>query len=141
VARAAVATVVFDNGRAKGDALSCGARAACGDLLVFIDADGSREPADLLELLAPLVNDEADLVLASRMRGGSDELHPDMLEAVRLIGSTIITQAINLRFGARLTDYQNGFRAVRAEVFRDLGLTADITTIEQEMAIKALRLG
>ena len=141
LARAAGAIVVTDNGRGKGDAVRCGARAAQGEFLVFIDADGSHDPADIPKLLTPLMRGEADIVIGSRMRGGSDELHSDIFEAVRLIGSTVITQAINLRFGVRLTDYQNGFRAVRAKAFWDLGLTEDITTIEQEMAIKALHLG
>ena len=141
LARDAGALVVPDNGRGKGDAVRCGARAAKGDLIVFIDADGSHEPTDVPKLLAPLASGEADLVIGSRMRGGSDELHSNVGEAVRLMGSTVITQAINLRFGVHLTDYQNGFRAIRAKVFWDLGLTEDITTIEQEMAIKALRLG
>jgi dolichol-phosphate mannosyltransferase len=41
----------------------------------------------------------------------------------------------------RLTDYQNGFRAIRTEVGRTIGLTSDITTIEQEMAMKCLKRG
>jgi hypothetical protein len=41
----------------------------------------------------------------------------------------------------RLTDSQNGFRAIRTTVARDLGLREDITTIEQEMTIKTLAKG
>jgi dolichol-phosphate mannosyltransferase len=57
------------------------------------------------------------------------------------MGSLAISLSINYRYGVRLTDYQNGFRAIRTEVGRTIGLTSDITTIEQEMAIKCLRQG
>ena len=135
------ARVIFDRKKGKGDAIRCAAEAVTGDVVVFIDADGSHDPADIPKLVEPIAQDKADLVIGSRMRGGSDELHSSVAEAVRLIGSTVITQSINLRFGVRLTDYQNGFRAIRTRVLRDLRLCEDITTIEQEMAIKALGKG
>jgi glycosyltransferase involved in cell wall biosynthesis len=135
------ARVIQDNRKGKGDAVRCGAAAATNEILVFIDADLSHVASDIPAMVAPIVNDEADLIIASRMRGGSDELHSSVAEAIRLIGSTVITQAINLRFSVRLTDYQNGYRAIRRATFLALDLQENITTIEQEMAIKALRLG
>ena len=49
--------------------------------------------------------------------------------------------AINYRWNVRLTDSQNGFRAIRRDVGRQLGLTSNLTTIEQEMLMKALKQG
>jgi dolichol-phosphate hexosyltransferase len=141
IARERGIPVFLDHGRGKGDAVRSAADHVKGDIIVFIDADGSHDPNDIPRLIAPIINNEADLVIGSRMRGGSDELHSSVFEAIRLIGSTLITQAINLRFGVRLTDYQNGFRAIRTEVLKRLGCREEITTIEQEMAIKALGLG
>jgi hypothetical protein len=40
-----------------------------------------------------------------------------------------------------LTDSQNGFRAIKTKVARDLGLKENITTIEQEITIKCLKKG
>jgi hypothetical protein len=80
-------------------------------------------------------------VLGSRMLGGSDELFGSFSEVVRLIGTLTIGLAINYRFGVRLTDYENGFRAIRTDVARDLGLTSTDSTIEQEMAMKCLKYG
>ena len=92
-------------------------------------------------LVAPIVAGEADLVVGSRMLGGSEELFGSLSEVIRLIGSLVISLSINYRYGLRLTDYQNGFRAIRTEVGRTIGLTSDITTIEQEMALKCLKHG
>lgn len=141
IARDAGWRVVVDDGTGKGDALRRGALEARGDIVVFIDADGSHDAADIPRLVAPILRAEADLVLGSRMRGGSDELFASVRELVRMFGSAIITIAINYRFGLRLTDYQNGFRAIRRDVMNTLGTREQIFTIEQEMAIKAIRAG
>jgi dolichol-phosphate mannosyltransferase len=141
VARRAGVVVVLDNKRGKGDAIRVGARAASRDIVVFMDADGSHDAEDIPKLIAPIVEDGADLVIGSRGRGGSDELHGDIEKLLRLVGSDIILIGINWRFKANLTDSQNGFRAIRRRVILDLNLKEDITTIEQEMTIKALKKG
>ena len=141
IARRYGARVVEDNGRGKGDAVRIGLAQARYPITVFIDADGSHEPKDIPALVAPIVAGEADLVMASRMLGGSEELFGSVREVVRLTGSLLISLSINYRYGVRLTDYQNGFRAIRTEVGRSIGLTSDITTIEQEMAMKCLNQG
>lgn len=133
--------VVQDNGLGKGDALRVAIQEAQGDIIVFIDADGSHSPDDIPELVQPILDDRADLVVGSRMRGGSDELHGDLSKFIRLVGSDIITLGINYRFNVRLTDTQNGFRAIRTEAARNLHLQENITTIEQEMGIQTLHAG
>jgi len=135
------ATVLLDNGKGKGDALRVGIAAASGDILVFIDADGSHDPRDIPAPVQPIVDGEADHVSGSRMLGGSDELHATINQFVRLFGSQVITLSINYTQGVRLTDSQNGFRAIRAEVARSLALESEIPTIEQEMVIKTVRSG
>ena len=76
-----------------------------------------------------------------RLRGGSSELHGGFDEFLRLAGSSFITACINWRFNCQLSDSQNGFRAVRTTVLRQLDLRENTTTIEQEMTIKTLRQG
>ncbi|MEO5356123.1 MAG: hypothetical protein H7844_02360 [Nitrospirae bacterium YQR-1] len=62
-------------------------------------------------------------------------------EFFRLMGSSVITACINWRFNIRISDSQNGFRAIRTSVARIVDLREDITTIEQEMIIKTFRNG
>jgi dolichol-phosphate mannosyltransferase len=135
------ARVIQDNGLGKGDAVRVGLANTRCPITVFIDADGSHDPDDIPKLVAPIMADEADLVMGSRMLGGSEELFGSISEVVRLMGSLAISLTINYRYGVRLTDYQNGFRAIRTEVGRAIGLSSNITTIEQEMAMKCLRYG
>jgi dolichol-phosphate mannosyltransferase len=141
LARAAGAKVIQDSGRGKGAAIRLGLETVRHPITVFIDADGSHEPKEIPRLVAPIAEGRADLVIGSRMLGGSEELFGSISEVIRLMGSLVISLSINYRFGVRLTDYQNGFRAIRTEVGRAIRLTSDITTIEQEMGMKCLHQG
>lgn len=133
--------VIRDNGLGKGDAVRIGLMEARHPITVFIDADGSHDPKDIPKLVGPIAANDADLVMGSRMLGGSEELFGSLSEVTRLMGSLVISLSINYRYGVRFTDYQNGFRAIRTEVGRIIGLTSNITTIEQEMAMRCLRYG
>jgi dolichol-phosphate hexosyltransferase len=133
--------LVQDNRKGKGDAVRVGAFAAFYNTVVYLDADGSHDPADIPALVAPIKKGEADLVIGSRGMGGSDELHGDIDKLLRMIGSDIILIGINMRWKQHLTDSQNGFRAIRTSVMNSLGLVENITTIEQEMTMKCLKKG
>lgn len=133
--------VVLDNGKGKGDGIRVAAEAVKGEITVFIDADGSHIPEDIPKLVELIDRDEADHVSASRLMGGSSELHGGFDEFFRLMGSSLITALINWRFKVRLSESQNGFRAIKTEVLRQLDLVENITTIEQEMIMKTLKKG
>ena len=141
IATANGAVVYLDHGKGKGDGIRTGILKAKGEIIVFMDADLSHESKDIPNLVKPIVEHDFDVVVGSRKLGGSDELHGSLSEFIRLMGSGIITLAINYRFGIRLTDTQNGFRAIRTAVALKLGLKEDIFTIEQEMIMKALKKG
>ena len=141
IAAAHGARVIVDHGRGKGEALRLSIDDARGGILVFIDADGSHEPADIPKLVEPIRRGDADLVIGSRGKGGSDELHGTIEQFIRYVGSQLIMLAINYRWDVRLTDSQNGFRAIRRDVAARLQLTSNLTTIEQEMLMKALKHG
>jgi len=139
VAAARGARIILDHGRGKGEALRLAIAEAATGILVFVDADGSHDAADIPKLVDPIRAGRADLVIASRSKGGSDELHGTIDQFIRYVGSQLIMLAINYRWNVRLTDSQNGFRAIRTDVARRLSLTSNLTTIEQEMLMKALK--
>jgi glycosyltransferase involved in cell wall biosynthesis len=141
VAERVGAKVLLDHGKGKGDGIRTAIEELDCEVMVFMDADGSHDPHDIPKLVRPILDDEADMVVGSRGRGGSDELHGDLYKLLRLIGSDIILIIINYRFNVRLTDSQNGFRAIRTSAAKTLNLKENITTIEQEMTIKVLKKG
>lgn len=135
------ARVVLDSGRGKGAAMRQAIHEVSGELIVFIDADGSHDPADIPRLVEPIASGNADMVIGSRFKGGSDELVGNLNQFFRMTGSNVITTFINYRWGVRLTDTQNGFRAVRTDVARQLQLAEDGFPIETEMDMEVLRRG
>jgi dolichol-phosphate hexosyltransferase len=141
VAEAAGVRVILDNRKGKGAALRHVINFVTTEITVFIDADGSHDPADIPKLIYPILKGEADHVAASRLTGGSSELHGGFDEFFRLTGSSFITAMINWRFKVRLSESQNGFRAIKTDVMKKLGLQENITTIEQEMTMRTLKKG
>jgi dolichol-phosphate mannosyltransferase len=140
-AKAAGARVLADGGRGKGRAIRASIEHLRGEVTVFMDADGSHDPEDIPKLVAPIFAGAAHHVSGSRLLGGSSELHGGFDEWARLAGSSFITACINKRYGVRLSDSQNGFRAIRTDVLRELKLRSRHTTIEQELIVATLRLG
>jgi glycosyltransferase involved in cell wall biosynthesis len=142
IARAEGADVIMQQGpRGKGAALRFAVTHVTTPVTVFLDADGSHVPEDIPLVVEPIIGGRADHVSASRLIGGSSELHGGFDEFFRLAGSSFITACINRRFRVALSDSQNGFRAIRTELLQRLDLTENSTTIEQQMIIKTLKAG
>lgn len=92
------AKVFPDSGTGKGKAVRLGIEKAQGDIIVFIDADGSHDARDIPKPAAPMgLKDGADMVIASRSKGRNYELQGDIDKFIRLLGSVIINLLINLR--------------------------------------------
>jgi len=140
VARAVGARVVREPRRGYGAACLAALealRAHPPDVVAFMDADGSDDPAELGQLLAPIAEGRADLVIGSRVLG---EREPGALTAVQAFGNALATLLLRVLFGARFTDL-GPFRAVRWAALerirmrdRDYGWTV-------EMQARALREG
>ncbi len=141
IAERAGARVCLDHGTGKGDAYRVGVQAASCDIIVFIDGDGSHEPADIPALIAPIVQGKAELVIASRHRGGSDEWGGDLTTWLRAMGGGLLSVLINARFKTNLTDVLNGFRAARRDAALQVPMRANDFDIEQHMIVQFLKCG
>jgi glycosyltransferase involved in cell wall biosynthesis len=135
------AEVFLQTSTGKGGAIVETTSLVSEGIIVFIDADQSHDPTDIPAMVAPILAGDADMVIGSRMLGGSDELFTGVREFTRLLGGHILTLLIAKRFRYPLTDSQNGFRAIRAETLAALPLRQKSFTIETEMCIEAIRHG
>lgn len=130
--------------KGKGAALRAAIESIACDIFVFFDADGSHNPDEIDRLLKPLMNNQAELVIASRFLGGSEELAGSIENSIRRLGNILGNYFINFfwnRNNKRITDTQNGFRAIKRETALGLDLNEDGFSIEQEIVIKCLRKG
>ena len=133
--------VVTDAGKGKGSAIRHAIDELDADIFVFMDGDNSHDCHEIPRLLRPILDGAADHVSGSRVLGGSDEMFGDFNNFLRAVGNYVIATGISLRFKQRISDAENGFRAIRADVARRLSLRENLHTIEQEMIIKTLRKG
>jgi len=141
IAKAKKVKVIVDNGLGKGEGLRCAISEIPDGVIVFIDADGSHIPEHIPLLVEPIALGRADMVIASRFLGGSEELHGDLDKFLRMFFSQCIAFAVNLRFGAEIQDTQNGFRAISAKAAKSLNLSSRHTEIETEMTMKCFKKG
>lgn len=123
----------------KGGAIRFAIDNIGGDVILFIDADCSHKSEDIPKLLKPIFDGRADMVIASRIKGGSGELFGSFTEIMRLIGIIISSSLISLIWGVKLTDVHNGFRAIKSDVAKQLDLKESRFAVEQEMTIKCLK--
>ncbi len=132
---------VFDNGLGKGEALRIGVANTRQDIIVFLDADGSHEISDIPKLVDPIRSGEADLVVGSRILGGSDELHGTFNKFIRNTGTNFLAVLVNKKWKTALSDIENGFRAISRRAFNAIQLTSQGFTVEQEMVLRCLKHG
>jgi glycosyltransferase involved in cell wall biosynthesis len=83
--------------------------------VITFDADGQNNPGEMETMLAPLVDDVADFVVASR-RLGEDQTE----DWYRKAGVVVFAGMINLLTGSHLTDSSNGYRALRSTMLSDV---------------------
>lgn len=95
----------------NGAAIKRGARAATGDVLVFMDADGQHDPADIARLVAKL-HEGYDMVVGARGWG-------DQAGVGRGIANTFYNWLASKMTGHPVADLTSGFRAARADKFRE----------------------
>jgi glycosyltransferase involved in cell wall biosynthesis len=137
-ASAAGATVIREPQRGYGAACQAGARAACqADILVFLDGDGSDDPAEMPRVLQPLLQGQADLVLGSRTVGQDD--HSGLTPQQR-VGNYIVTRLVRVLYGLALSDI-GPFRAITQSAFQALGMEHKTYGWPVEMVVKAAKKG
>ena len=135
-ASSAGARVIFEPRPGYGFACLAGARAAAdADVIVFLDGDRSDDPAQLEAVVDPLLDDRADLVIGSRIKGllekGAMPLHGRL-------GNRFIVFLLRRLYGVDITDV-GSFRAIKARRLSDLGMQQMTYGWPVEMVVKAAR--
>jgi glycosyltransferase involved in cell wall biosynthesis len=140
VAREAGAVVVDEPRAGYGYACAAGIRKSAGydpEALVFLDADGSFDPAQIEDLIAPIRSDQGDLVLGSRPAGGMER---GAMPPHARFGNWLVSRSMRLLYGLPVTDL-GPYRAIRADLLSQLALREMTYGWPTEMMVKAARLG
>lgn len=104
-----------------------------GDVLVTFDADGQHRIEDIENVIKPIIDQKADLVIGSRFLDESEKEIPEY----RKVGIKVITKITNSSIKEQLTDSQSGFRAYSKKVIAELNPSELGMGISTEILIKA----
>lgn len=97
--------------KGNGAAIKTGARAATGDVIIFMDADGQHDPQDIPHLLEK-IEQGYDLVVGARQKGSQASVGRGIANKLYNNLATYMTEH-------PVEDLTSGFRAVRADQFRE----------------------
>jgi glycosyltransferase involved in cell wall biosynthesis len=136
IAREAGADVIVQLRHGYGNACRAGVEAAPeADVLVFLDGDGSFDPAEMDRLTAPILANHADLVLGSRELGG---IAPASMPPQQRFGNRLVAWLLHRLYGLHITDV-GPFRAIRRATLNTLDMCEPTYGWPTEMIVKAAR--
>ena len=132
------ARVISESRPGYGSACLAGAKAAAdANIIVFLDGDRSDDPGQLEAVVSPLLENRADLVIGSRIKGilekGAMPLHGRL-------GNRFIVFLLRLLYGVNITDI-GSFRAIKSKALFALKMEQMTYGWPVEMVVKAARKG
>jgi glycosyltransferase involved in cell wall biosynthesis len=120
----------------KGSAIRLGLAEARGTIIAIQDADLELDPAQLADLVAPILRGDARVVYGSRF------LQPTSAAPwLTVVANKTLTVATNLLYGSCITDMETCYKIMDTQVARGLGLESNRFDIEPEITAKLLRQG
>jgi glycosyltransferase involved in cell wall biosynthesis len=136
-ARAAGARVILEPRSGYGAACLAGVRATERAVVVFIDGDGSDDPAEIPRLVAPILAGEQDFVIGSRARGMREK---GSMGRHQLAAGHVAGALMRALYGVRYTD-MCPLRAIRRDALEGLGMREKTYGWNLEMQMRAARAG
>ncbi|HTZ57485.1 MAG TPA: glycosyltransferase family 2 protein [Acidobacteriaceae bacterium] len=136
-ALSAGARVVAAPQRGYGRACAAGAASAAGDILVFMDGDGSDVPGEMGNLLRPILAGDCDFVIGSRMRGVRE---PGSMQISQVFAGRLAGILLRLLYRVSYTD-MGPFRAITRPAFNRLQMREQTYGWNLEMQMRAAQRG
>jgi len=136
-ARRAGAVVRAERRQGKGYVIQSMFRRIDADFYVMVDGDGTYPPEAVHELLKPVLEDEADMVIGSRLHADSRS----EFRQLNRLGNRLVRAVLNFIFRVKLTDILSGYRAFNRRLVKGLPVFGGGFEIETELTIKAVERG
>lgn len=136
-AREAGAIVLSEKRQGKGYVVRSMFRKVEADIYVMVDGDGTYPPTSVHQLISPILNQEADMVVGSRLHAQSTS----QFRYLNRLGNALLLSVVNVIFKIKLTDLLSGYRAFNRRFVKGVSLFGEGFEIESELTIKALEQG
>jgi glycosyltransferase involved in cell wall biosynthesis len=114
---------------------------AGADIIVMVHPDYQYDPTLLPEIIRPIKEDRADVVLGSRLLGGN--VMRQGMPWWKFLANRALTEAENLIFGLRLAEYHTGYRAYRRSALEAVNfeMNADAFVFDQDIMAQFVASG
>jgi len=130
--------LLHEKNQGKGAALRTGIAHATGELVIIQDADLEYDPNQYPRILAPIVEDRADVVFGSRFMGA--EPHR-VLYFWHRMGNGVLTLLSNMFTNLNLTDMETCYKAFRRDIIQKITIEENRFGFEPEITAKVARMG
>jgi glycosyltransferase involved in cell wall biosynthesis len=124
--------------RGKGAAIRTGINAVSGDVAIVQDADLEYDPRDIADVIAPILDGKADAVFGSRFAAAAQR---KVLLFWHSVANRLLTLATNILNDVNLTDMETCYKAVRADILKQIPLKSDRFGIEPELSTRLAQFG
>jgi glycosyltransferase involved in cell wall biosynthesis len=122
----------------KASAIKAALGKAEGDIILIQDADLEYSPDDYGRMLAPFSDPSIHVVYGSRFM---QKAYPKNMKPANWIANKVFTCAVNLLYGAGITDEGTGYKAFRADVIKSIGIKSSGFEFCPEVTAKLLKKG
>jgi glycosyltransferase involved in cell wall biosynthesis len=136
-ARQAGAIVRREKRQGKGYVVASMFEQVDADILVMVDGDDTYEASKVHELLAPILNGDADTTSATRLHTYTEK----SFRPLHLFGNRMVCAAINWMFKTRINDVFSGYRAFTRDAAAAIPITSRGFDVETELTLQALYRG
>lgn len=128
--------VIDENRQGKGNALRRAFHAIDADIYVLADADMTYPAERARDLIAPILRNEADMVVGDRHSGG--HYAKENTRSLHGFGNRLVQNTVNLLFNAKLVDIMSGYRVFSREFVKNYPILVEGFQIETDMTLHAL---
>jgi len=130
--------IIFNpTNRGKGYSVRKGIESSSGDIILIQDADLEYDPADYMNLIAPVTDGKADVVFGSRFMGGQERR---VMYFWHTVANQCLTLLSNMMTNLNLTDMETCYKVFKKNVLNKITLKEDRFGFEPEITAKVAKL-
>jgi glycosyltransferase involved in cell wall biosynthesis len=123
--------------RGKGQVVARMMETVSADILIMVDGDDTYPAEEVGKLIEPIVRDQADMVVGTRLQEYGDRA----FRPLHVMGNRLVRGLINVIFRCGLTDIMSGYRAFTSELARNVPVTSVGFEVETELTLQSLYHG